>query len=294
MTADLKSYPGRDMRVSRSITDAMWTWSLTIDKDERYPGIWDDVQLIESIGNTDYCLLRGFPLTNQYRYEEADTYREITGYSYGWYVANRPILPDERLLQATVSGSTITIEDPILYLNRLIFGGGTGTPCGLHQGAWENSTPGWGTDDLPYQQFESNDSSTIQSVIDDISDYTGLIHYDHWLKVGSAWVPVSYLLTQDHIDTQMGLPAELVITNTSESIQENQVIPPVSLQVDGTKWKNRVLVTGSIQGSSNIYSGLYPASWDITTQGLERLHAKELEQEHEAEVQRERGVGHEL
>ena len=29
-------------------------------------------------------------------------------------------------------------------------------------------------------------------------------------------------------------------------------------------------------------------------QGLERLHAKELEQEHEAEVQRERGVGHEL
>ena len=29
-------------------------------------------------------------------------------------------------------------------------------------------------------------------------------------------------------------------------------------------------------------------------QRLERLHAKELEQEHEAEVQRERGPGHEL
>ncbi len=29
-------------------------------------------------------------------------------------------------------------------------------------------------------------------------------------------------------------------------------------------------------------------------QGLERLHAKELEQEHEAEVRRERGPGHEL
>ncbi|HWQ65154.1 MAG TPA: hypothetical protein VN429_12105 [Methanospirillum sp.] len=271
---NLKEFAGRELSISRSMTDAMWSWRLKIDKDRDYPKIWTDVGLIETVGNKNYCLLRGFSLKSGKTYEEDDEYRVIDGYSYGWFVANRPVLPSDRLMKSTVSGSTITTEDPIAYLDRLIFGDSSsqGNICGLQQGYWMSATPNWGTDSLPYQNFEQSDSAMVQSVIDDISEYTGLIHFDHWLPVGNTWVPVSYLMTQDQIDSHMNLPAKLVIENTHASIRNNQVVPPININEDGTKWKNRVMVTGTIQGTNNVYDYLYPTSWDLTTQGLERIY----------------------
>lgn len=271
---NLKEFAGRELSISRSMTDAMWTWRLKIDKDRDYPKIWTDVGLVETVGSKNYCLLRGFTLKSSPTYEEDDQYRIVDGYSYGWFVANRPILPSDRLMRSSVNGSVITTEDPILYLNRLIFGGGStqANICRLQQGYWMPATPGWGTDSLPYQNIEQSDSAMVQSAIDEISEYTGLIHFDHWLPVGNDWIPVSFLMTQDLIDYKMNLPEMLVIENTHTSIRENQVVPPVNVIEDGTKWKNRVIVTGTIQGTNNVFQYLYPSSWDIASQGLERIY----------------------
>ena len=128
-------------QISRSITDSMWRFDIEIDKDYPCPRLWEPVEATLVENNKKYCVFIGFPISKQKVVRDGDEYTRLSGVSYGWYVANRPLRPSERTLQSTQSGSNIIIEDPITYLNRLFFTGGN--RLGLSKGYWDGSTTGW-------------------------------------------------------------------------------------------------------------------------------------------------------
>lgn len=258
--------------ISRSITDSMWRFDIEIDKDYPCPRLWEPVEATLVENNKKYCVFIGFPISKQKVVRDGDEYTRLSGVSYGWYVANRPLRPSERTLQSTQSGSNIIIEDPITYLNRLFFTGGN--RLGLHKGYWDGSTTGWGSNELPYHQFESNENTTIQNVLDDICAYTGLIHMDYWKSTGTDWNPVSYLVNSANLDTKMNLPAPLILNASDEQIdaRTHQMIEEIQSTEEGDKWKNRVYVDAKIQDTDNWYTAVKPATWDINSNGLERIY----------------------
>lgn len=278
MRRNLFDFKCEELKISRNITDTKWSFEMTIDKDYPHPDLWEPVHAIKEVDGTQNCLFIGFPTSKRKIIRDGDEFVQVSGCSYGWYLANRPLRPAERLLKTTVSGSDITVEDPITYAERQIFGSNTQTsytnPCGLVKGTWDTSTNNWGTSTLPSVQFEANESATIQTVIDDISDYTGLIHYDYWKKLGPDWTPVSYLLNESNIDTRMDLPAPLTITSSDEQIdaRTHNMLEDIQFTSEGEKWKNRIIVDAKIQGTDTYYTAILPETWDMAENGLERIY----------------------
>ena len=265
-------YKFRQFKVRRSYTDAMWSWSMEVDKDYPVPPTFQPVQAVVSQDGVEQCILVGFPLTKSYIRDKSERGTRVTGYSYGWYVANRPLRPADRLLNTTTSGSTIIVEDPLLYASRLIHGSNLDNRCGLMKGGWDSSTLNWGTTSLPYQQFESTDSSYDQNAIDDINEYTGLFYLDDWKKVNGIWTPVSYYRNAANIDTGLNLPAAIEISASSSQfdIRNNRMMVDSEAEVNGDKWKNSVWVDGVVQDTLTGYTCCIPSSWEVATMGLER------------------------
>lgn len=278
MRKNLFDFKCEELTISRSITDTKWSFSITIDKDYPYPDLWEPVHAIKEVDGTQHCLFIGFPTSKQKVIRDGDEYIQITGNSYGWYLANRPLRPAERLLKTTVTGKDIVVEDPITYLERLIFGSNVvsdySNPCGLIKGNWDTSTNNWGTSTLPGVQFEANESATIQTVLDDISDYANLIHYDYWKKIGPDWQAVSYLVNESNLDTNMDLPSPLTITSSDEQIdaRTHNMLEDIQFTSEGEKWKNRIIVDAKIQGADTYYTAMLPETWDIAENGLERIY----------------------
>jgi len=244
----------------------MYRWDMQVAHDYPVPPTWEPLEAV--IGSD--CVMVGFPITKQFSRDDSDKSTKVSGYSYGWYPANRPIRPENRLLQTTTSGSTIVVENPLTYLERIIHG--TDNPCGLVKGGWDTAITGWGTADLPYQQFESSDSSYVQNCIDDICEYTGLLYLDSWKKIGNLWTPVTYLRTESALDTGFDLPAPIVITasTSQEDIRNARVMIESEAEINGDKWKNSVWVDGIIQGTMQGFSARKPATWTCATMGPER------------------------
>ena len=259
-------------QISRSITDSMWRFDMEIDKDYPCPKLWEPVEATLIEDNKKYCIFIGFPISKQKVVRDGDEYIRLSGVSYGWYVANRPLRPAERTLQSTQSGNNIIIEDPIIYLNRLFFT--DGNRLGLKKGYWDASTNGWGTNELPYHQFESNENTTVQSVLDEICAYTGLIYLDYWMQVGPAWEPVSFLINSVNLDTKIGLPPPLIINSSDDQIdaRTHRMIEEIQSTEEGDNWKNRVYVDAKIQDTDTWYTAVKPATWDINVDGLERIY----------------------
>lgn len=258
------------IEIRRSATDACWTWTMVVDSDYPIPSVYEPLEMIIEDSGTEYCLLVGFATKHTHVTRDNRVYNEISGFSYGWYVQNAPILKADRLLKSTTSGTTIIIEDPLMYADRLLFRGGT-NPHGLIKGGMSTSTPGWGTS-VAYKQFESSYSSTLQGVIDDMGNYAGLLSYDRWKKVGSIWQPAYYLVSDSDIDTKMDLPNPIIITNDSDSIRLNRMVKDATSDNDATKQYNRVYVDAVVDGTEKGYYAVIPATWDITTQGPERAY----------------------
>ena len=278
MRRNLFDFKCEELTISRSITDTKWSFEITIDKDYPHPDLWEPLHAVKEVDGIQHCLFIGFPTSKRKVVRDGDEFVQVSGCSYGWYLNNRPLRPAERLLKTTVSGSDITVEDPITYAERQIFGSNTQTsytnPCGLVKGTWDTSTNNWGTSTLPGVQFEANESATIQSVLDDISDYTGLIHYDYWKKIGPDWTPVSYLLNESNIDTRMDLPDPLTITSSDEQIdvRTHNMLEDIQFTSEGEKWKNRIIVDAKIQGTDTYYTAILPETWDMAENGLERIY----------------------
>lgn len=266
MRSSIFDYNFTRFSVSRSITDAMYRWEMEVAMDYPVPPTWSVVEAV--MGND--CILVGFPETKQYGRSNDERHTTVSGYSYGWYPANRPIRPENRLLQSYISGSTIIVENPLTYLQRLIHG--TDNPCGLVKGGWDASIAGWGTATLPYQQFESSDSSYVQNVIDDICEYSGMLYLDGWKKISGVWTPVTYLRSESALDTGFDLPAPIVITASADQtdIRNNRVMIESEAEINGSKWKNSVWVDGIIHGTLQGFSARKPASWDTAAMGAER------------------------
>lgn len=270
-------YKFKRFSVSRSITDAMWRWEMEVDKSYPTPPLFKPIQAVKTVGNKEYCILVGFPINRRYSRADGERSTIVEGYSYGWYVANRPIRPEKRLVPTSLDGKTIKVNDPIGYVRSLIHDGGN-NPCGLIPGLWDTETPGWGSASLPYQQFESSDSSFIQNVIDEICEYTGLFYYDYWKKSGGLWVPASYMRHQSKLqntgDNGFGTPAKITIrydgtvTNSAgivqSHLQNNRVMVDTEAEVCGDDWKNSVWVDGVIQGTMKGFSARIPAAWNAT------------------------------
>ena len=270
---NLFSFMFDELTISRRITDTMWSFSITIDKNYDSPNLWEPVEATLEHEGVQYCLFIGFPISKKKIIVRGDEYWDIKGVSYGWYLPNTPLRPAERLLQTTKSGNTIIVEDPITYMNRIMYPGNVAI-TGLIKGTWDTSTIGWGTASMPGMQFEMNESATIQSAFDEIADYTGLIHYDYWKKVGPDWRAVSYLVNEANIDTKLDLPAPLVITHSDNQIDARtlKMIEDIQATEEGDNWKNRVVVDAKIQGSNTSYTAWMPSTWDIATNGLERRY----------------------
>lgn len=215
----LEDFRYTKLSISRSITDAMWQWSMDVPFDYPVPPTWEPVEEVWG-GN---CILVGFPLTKTLNRSKSSRGVTTSGFSYGWYTSIRAIRPEDRLLKSSVSGSTIIVEDPIGYASRLIHGpNGTEHPLGLIKGGWDTSISGWGSSTLPYQQFESTDKSTVQNVIDDVCEYTGNIYYDDWIKQNGVWLPCDYF--RSNIDTGCNLPAPLTISSSGLDVRTNLVM----------------------------------------------------------------------
>lgn len=259
-------------QISRSITDSMWRFDMEIDKDYPCPALWEPVEAVLEEDGNKHCLFVGFPISKQKVVKDGDEYTRLSGVSYGWYVANKPLRPADRLLQSTTSGTSVSFEDPLTYLDRLIFASNT-NPCGLIKENWDSTTNNWGTSTLPGIQFEQNENSTIQSAIDEISAYTGLIHFDYWKLYDPDYYPVSYCVNESNLDTSLNLPDPLIIESSDDQIdaRTHRMIEDIQSTEEGDNWKNRVYVDAKIQDATDTYySAVYPASWDIATNGLER------------------------
>lgn len=283
-TSSIWDYKFTKFSVSRGIGDAMWRWSMDVANGYPIPPTWTRVEAIKYVGSKKYCLLIGFPLTKTYERSDDSRGTKVSGYSFGWYVANRPMRPSDRLLNTTLSGSTIIVEDPILYLSRLIHS--TDNPCGLLKGGWDSAVSGWGTT-LPYQQFESSDSSKVQNVIDEISEYTGLLYYDYWKLISNVYQPVTYLKNDTNFDAGFNLPTPITIDAYAPAqldpndvgnaidlnqIQNNRVMVDTESEINGDNWKNSVWVDAVIQGTMAGAFARYPATWNPATMDLERPH----------------------
>lgn len=258
------------IEIKRAATDACWSWTMVVDSDYPIPSVYDPLEMIIEDSGSEYCLLIGFATKITFVTQDNRVYNEVSGFSYGWYVQNKPILKADRLLKSTTSGTTIIIEDPLTYADRLLFASGT-NPCGLIKGGMSASTPGWGTS-VAYKQFESNYNSTLQGVIDDMGNYAGLLSYDRWKKVGSVWQPAYYLVADADIETKMDLPSPILITNDSDSIRLNRMVRDASIDNDATKRYNRVYVDSVVDGTETVYYAAIPATWNTVTQGPERAY----------------------
>jgi hypothetical protein len=256
--------------IRRSATDACWSFTMAIDSDYPTPSMYEPLEMVIEDSGTEYCLLIGFSTKSTFITQDNRIYNELSGFSYGWYVQNAPILKADRLLKSTTSGTTIIIEDPLTYSDRLIFAAGT-NPRGLIKGGMSASTPGWGTT-VAYKQFESNYNSTLQSVIDDMGNYAGLLSYDRWKKIGSIWYPAYYHVSDADMDTLMDLPNPIIIENTSDSIRLNRMVKDASIDNDATKQYTRVYVDSVVDGTESGYYAVIPATWNVSTQGPERAY----------------------
>lgn len=266
MRTSIFDYNFTRFSVFRSITDAMYQWDMDVAMDYPVPQTWDTVEAV--IG--DDCVLVGFPISKKEGRNKNERFTSISGFSYGWYPANRPIRPENRLLKSHVSGNEIIVEDPLLHLDRIIHG--TDNPCGLVKGGWDSGISGWGTATRPYQQFESSDTSYVQNVIDDVCENTGVLYLDGWRKINNIWTPCTYLRSESALDTGFDLPAPIFIqaSTSQEDIRNHRVMIEAEAEINGDKWKNSIWVDGVIQGTLTGYSARKPAVWDVATMGPER------------------------
>ncbi len=255
--------------VSKSITDACWQWTMVIDKDYEIPSRYEPHDMVFEDESGQYCILVGFATTVKDIVQDNRRKREVSGFSYGRYIQNRPIRPADRLLQSTISGNTIIIEDPIGYASRIIHG--TDNPCGLMKANWDTAVTGWGTS-IPYEQFESNEHSRVQNVIDTINAKTSTILHERWKLVNGIFEPCTYLLNETNIDTRMDLPPKLVIENTPDGshIRLHRMVRDATMEDDATEHYNRIWMDGIIEGTTKRFSTFIPATWNPVTQGPER------------------------
>lgn len=239
--------------------------------DNPVPVIKEPIEAVKTYNNIDYCLFLGIPLTSRYTRSE-DFYGTIlTGYSYGFYVSKRPIMRADRLLDTDVVGNKIIVENPIEYLEGLIHG--TDNPCGLIKGGWDTTVTNWGTDTLPYQQFEASESATVQTQIDDIGEYCALFYMDGWKEIDGIFQPVTYLCNEANIDTQLDLPDAIEIEDGTTDIRDMRMIVDGESEINGDQQYNSVWVDGVRKGDdgneNSGYTSHKPATWDVATMGVE-------------------------
>ena len=261
-------YKFKSFSVHRSFSDAMYTWEMEVAEGYDTPPTHEPIEAIKWVNNKKYCLLVGFPITSQSKRSDSEHGTVMSGYSYGWKVPQRPILQEDRLLKSTVQGNRIIIEDPLLYLSRLIHS--TDNPCGLLKGGWDSKVEKWGSIDLPYQQFEASDSSNVMNQVDDICEYAGLFYMDGWKEINGIFQPVTYLRSETALDTGYDLPDPILITANSDDVRTQRVMVDAESEINGDKWFNSVWVDGVIQGETSGVTRHKPEKWVVADMGLER------------------------
>ena len=78
-------YKFTQFSVSKSFTDAMWRWSMTIPRGYPVPETWQPIDAISP--DTQNCVLVGFPITKNPTTARDFKGVTVSGFSYGWYVA---------------------------------------------------------------------------------------------------------------------------------------------------------------------------------------------------------------
>jgi hypothetical protein len=217
---------------------------MEVDGDSEIPDKWEDVYL-ERDGN---CLFLGETVKSEHvMSDNAEDCVVVSGYSHGMYL-QRPLTKLEDRALKNTSGQQF--EDPITYLNRLIWPGGVAV-CGLEKGFWEESVENWGKDECPYQPFEQvSCTATIQTQIDNICAELDLFHYDDWVLEEGIWKPKSYLATIDHLNTSCNLPPTLVLTCSDRMIDfVNPHGRTFRKQDDQSQYYNRIYVEGILTAS---------------------------------------------
>ena len=62
---NLFSFMFDELTISRRITDTMWSFSITIDKNYESPDIWEPLEATLEHEGTQYCLFIGFPISKK-------------------------------------------------------------------------------------------------------------------------------------------------------------------------------------------------------------------------------------
>lgn len=238
--ADLDNFNVEKISVSKSINDAMWQLTATIDG-ELSPAEFRHLNFsrADAEGVTRH-LFTGIIPDTRYTLQIAQNKINVTAFDYGWYLSAQYVPSD--MLVMNLDGDYSSWDE---WISALL------DETGIIPYKLTTCT------EVPSKEFVFNEKTTKQDAINEIAEATGFIFSVQWVQVGNTYEPAAYFIDPDYVDDSINgldLPADTTISWPDKSLID---IP--TLQSPTDEKINRVKVRGC-DSNGNWYSATVESS----------------------------------
>ncbi len=238
--ADIDNYKIENVNISKSINDAMWQLTATIDgKDSPVEFRHLNFSRADIEGVTRH-LFTGIIPDTRYTLQIAQNKIAVTAFDYGWYLSAQYVPSD--MLVMNLDGDYSSWDEWIKALLE---------ETGII--AYKLTT----CTEVSSKEFVFDEKTTKQDAINEIAEATGFIFSVQWVQVGNTYEPAAYFIDPDYVDDSINgldLPADTTISWPDKSLID---IP--TLQSPTDEKINRVKVRGC-DSNGNWYSATVESS----------------------------------
>jgi hypothetical protein len=240
---DMDNYNVEAVTVSKSINDAMWQLTATIDGTVS-PAEFRHLNYSRADHDgVDRHLFTGIVPDTRYTLQVAQNKIDVTAFDYGWYLSAQYVPTD--LLVMNLDGDKSTWDEWVAaLLDETGITAYRMTTCSA----------------VPDKEFVFDDDTTKLDAIEEIAEATGFIFTVRWVQSGNLYIPAAYFIDPADIDdasTGLDLPAAETIAWPDDTLV---AIP--TLQSPTDEKINRVKVRGC-DSDGNWYSATLESS-DVT------------------------------
>ena len=224
---DLDNYKLVDWSVSKTINDALWKFSGSVELHD-LPGTYKNLRAIMPDHNdVDRCVFMGFIPGADYAFGAANKKAQMNAYDFGWYLASQ-VVPLRITSKDTNPATTLKT-----MLGDSDWASKTGINCADGN---INDVASWAS---IQKQFGWKFATKKQIAINEMCNYAGSIFHIKYKEVGGMWYTVAYFVADDgidHADTGFDLPTKVTFSNP------DPYVVSISKSLDEGDKVNRVMV----------------------------------------------------
>ena len=250
---DLDSYKLIDWSVSKTINDALWKFSASVELHD-LPDTYKNFRAIMPDHNdVDRCVFMGFLPGADYAFGAANKKAQMNAYDNGWYLASQvvPLRITDKTTNPATTLKTMLGDDDWAIKTGIDWVDGN-----------INDVASWAS---IQKQFGWKFATKKQTAVNEMCDYSGSIFHIKYKAVDGAYQTVAYFVADDGIDhasTGFDLPAKVtfsspdscvvaIVKSSDESDKVNRILV-YAINRENGHWRTKTEESPSVTSGAEI------------------------------------------